>query len=343
MSDWVCHLADRRREAGISLTALAAQVDVSRQALTAIEAGRSAPSTPLALKLAGALGCRVEDLFRLASGPMEQRFPELAGSRVVLGEVSGRWVAHPLGPTVPRPADALVDAEGGIELLVDPAILGGATLVAGCAPALGVLAGRSRATWLHAGSTTALDWLASGRVHVAGMHLADHDAPAVHDALLRERLAGEIEVVTLHVWREGLVSAPHDPLDLAGLSAPSLRIARRPAGSGASRVLDRALGAAGAPPARGPLVETHDDAARAVLLGAADAAVVIEPVAQAFGLPFLPLSEERFELFVRTEHLDLPGVAALLDTLAGAPFAREIRGMGPYDLTLAGSRRRVAA
>lgn len=42
---------------------LAAQVGVTRQTVLAIEKGNYAPSVALALRLARALGCTVEDLF----------------------------------------------------------------------------------------------------------------------------------------------------------------------------------------------------------------------------------------------------------------------------------------
>ena len=126
---------------------------------------------------------------------------------------------------------------------------------------------------------------------------------------------------------------------VADLLRPSARVAQRGPGAGATKVLERALGGA---PTSGPRVASHVEAAHAVLLGACDAAVVVEPVAEAFGLPFVPLSEERFELVVPRAHRDLPGVARLLDRLASAGFLREVSGMGAYDVAAAGARREVA-
>ncbi|MCB9689497.1 MAG: helix-turn-helix domain-containing protein [Alphaproteobacteria bacterium] len=343
----VCHLEARRKLAGLTLTELAARVGVSRQALSAIAAGRATPSTAVALRLARELRCAVEELFALpppALGGL--RVPEQAGARVVVGKVGERWVTHTLPACDPTPADALVDADGVVSPLVDPGVLGSAALVAGCAPVLGLLAARTgradaRATWLEAPSGAALRWLAEGRVHVAGMHLAPADLPEAHDQALRRAMPGEdLRVVTLVGWRQGLIS--REPLEIADL--PGRRVARRPAGAGATLVLGEALRGIGAhTELAGPSVATHLDAARAVLLGAADAAVVIEPVARAFGLAFLPLSEERFELALRAGELRHPAVARLLDALADASYAREVAGMGPYDLGRTGGIREVAA
>ena len=82
------HLDERRAAAGLSLTELAARVGTSRQALSAIAAGRAVPSTALALRLAREVGCSVEELFSLAPAALDEvRVPELAGRRAILGRV----------------------------------------------------------------------------------------------------------------------------------------------------------------------------------------------------------------------------------------------------------------
>ena len=57
-----------------------------------------------------------------------------------------------------------------------------------------------------------------------------------------------------------------------------------------------------------------------------------------FGLDFIPLVSERYDLAIRREHLDYPPVAALLDTLNRAAFRRELEGLGGYDTSTAGRR-----
>lgn len=344
-------VAARRQGAGLSLTELAARVGLSRQALTAIEAGRATPSTAVALRLARELDTTVEQLFSLGAAPLQVvRAPGPPGVRVVLGRVDDAWVAHGLDPRSTAPADGLVDGSGAVEPLVDVLALERTALIAGCAPVLGALAGHvghprdGRASWLHASSGVALDLLRAGLVHVAGLHLADRSSPEAHDDLVRAALPGEaVLLVSLVGWRQGLLIAPGNPLgiDCGDLARPGLRIAQRPAGAGAARVLARALGASVVP--GGTVVDSHIEAARAVAYGAVDVAVAIEPMAEAFGLSFLPLSEERFELVVPVRHLGHPGVARLLDRLETIGFAREVAGMGAYDLGEVGASRRCPA
>jgi putative transcriptional regulator len=55
-----------RTELGLTQAELAARIGVSRKTINTVENGVFVPSTTLALKLAAALGCKVEDLFQLA-------------------------------------------------------------------------------------------------------------------------------------------------------------------------------------------------------------------------------------------------------------------------------------
>src|SRR3954462_3826550 len=54
-----------RAQLGISQAELAHRAGVTRQAVSAIESGKAAPTMAVALRLARVLGRRVDDLFRL--------------------------------------------------------------------------------------------------------------------------------------------------------------------------------------------------------------------------------------------------------------------------------------
>ena len=58
-------LKDERTRLGLTQAELAERVAVSRKTINTVENGVFVPSTSLALKLARALGCRVEDFFQL--------------------------------------------------------------------------------------------------------------------------------------------------------------------------------------------------------------------------------------------------------------------------------------
>lgn len=351
------HVGSLRAAAGLTSGELADRVGVSRQSLSAIEGGKSVPSTAVALGLARALACRVEDLFELVPGVVRVSEPAAtAGGRVILGRVGEAWVAHALPAGGTDAADGRVASSAEVEPWDTVDRLARNVLIAGCAPVLGVLAGRlarepeaGAARWLPKTSLEALEDLVAGRVHVAGLHLAAADDAEAHAALARRRMPDEdLEIVELIVWREGLAFAPGNPRGLAeadDLLAPGLRVARRPVGSGAALALDDALRRRGAGPSalEGPACATHAEAAAALRLGAADAAVLLEPIAQAAGLPFVPLKEERFELIFRRRDREHPGVTRLLEALHDARFVREVRAMGAYDTSSTGRRRSLPA
>jgi putative transcriptional regulator len=61
-------LREARTERALTQAGLAEAVGVSRKTVNTVENGVFTPSVTLALKLARALGCRVEDLFSLEEG-----------------------------------------------------------------------------------------------------------------------------------------------------------------------------------------------------------------------------------------------------------------------------------
>ena len=350
-----------RDRLGLSQQALADRVGVSRQAICAIEAGRQTPSTSLALQLAHALGCTVENLFQLepAGGLVTTLAPHstgapVSGARVAVGTVDGRRVAHRLPHDAALAADGVVCATaGGDEAVVRPlgdaAELDRNVLVAGCAPLLGALAARvgsrftdARLTWLAESSRRALDLLKAGLVHAAGLHLFDPTAGQDNVSVVREAFPDRrMLVVNLTRWRQGFVVAAGNPLGItcaADLLRPGLRLARREEGAGAHKLLVRLLAAAGASgglPA-GPFASGHADVARLVSCGAADAGVAIEGVAVPAGLDFLPLAEERFDLVVSAGLAERAPVSRLLMAMDDPGFRADIEHLPGYDGTLCG-------
>lgn len=59
------NLEELRKSAGLTQQDLSISAEVSRKSINAIENGVYVPSTVLALKIARALDCKVEDLFKL--------------------------------------------------------------------------------------------------------------------------------------------------------------------------------------------------------------------------------------------------------------------------------------
>ena len=351
-------LRSRREIFGISQGALAELAGLTRQTVNAIEAGRSTPSVEVAFRLAAALDSSVEALFGTATADRTLdtlRASDTHAERVGLAKIRGRWVSIPLiGDLVHRAADALVSSHTPTRAKVTPS--GPLTearenlVVSGCAVALGLLADRlgqhrgPRTLWLPTSSMAALSALKAGLTHVAGVHLDDTGEANIAEA--RKAASNEsFTLVTLARWQQGLVVRQDDPriTSMTDLARPELRRIARQDGSGAQRVFLAALASAGLPARlrRTPTLVApgHLDVARAVAAGVGDVGVTSHDVAMAFGLRFIPLSTERYDLVVAKAMLTDPRIERLFDLLTAKTTRDELTSLG-YDVAEAG--RQVA-
>jgi putative molybdopterin biosynthesis protein len=73
---------------------------------------------------------------------------------------------------------------------------------------------------------------------------------------------------------------------------------------------------------------SHNAVAAAVAQGRADWGVAIESVARAYGLGFLPLTEERYDFAYWAERRDRPALAAFLSLLAEPETAAQLAALG---------------
>ncbi len=329
----------------------------------AIESGKLTPSVAVALRLARALDCTVEDLFALpATSCLPAVLPEVEVAvpappfRVRVARVGSALVAWPaVGAEAEGDAEGIARERQGervlVEPLVDPSALERSLVLAGCDPALAVLAAHLRrwhrdlrVVWIPLGSRAALRALARGQVHVAGAHLWDPESGEFNLPAVRRELAGcPVVVVTLSRWVEGLGLAPGNPRrigSLADLARPDVTIVNREPGSGSRLVLDTLLARQGLEPGhlRGYARELrgHRAVAEAVASGLADAGPLVLPVARSFGLDFLPLLEERYDLVVPAELAEWPPVRDLLELLTTRPVRRELGAAG-YDVRESGA------
>lgn len=349
-----------RETRGISQGALAEAVVISRQSLSAIEAGRAVPGVDVALRIARALDARVEDLFG-EEAPQGLVTAEPADTnwtgRVALAHIGGRWVSHPLeGLSSAQAADAKVTrarrSSVEVELFRSPAEASENVILMGCAPALGLLADRlngrrgpGRFLWFARSSMQAIEALAHSRAHVAGVHLIDEDTGEanVPDVRRHARKRGVV-LITLGRWEEGLVTSRENPKRIRAVSQlgrRGLRLAVREPGSGARRLLERELRRAGLPlrlAREAPVQATgHLEVAQSVAHGASDVGVATRDAALAFNLDFTPLAEERYDLAIPRDVLAEPRLCRLMDMLTSSALRRDLASLG-YDVRACGER-----
>jgi putative molybdopterin biosynthesis protein len=357
-----------RQARGFSQQQLAGMAGVSRQAVSAVESGLSDPSLRVALALARALGLTVEEMFGPAAPALQIVARPVAplggaGARVTLAPMGDGLVALPLsGATASRagflPAGGLAagtaraDSEAGAGELVRP--VGPprpALVVAGCDPALPLLETPLSLldppvafSWWPCPSQEALALAAKGLVHVAGTHLlgrgSEYNIGPAADLLQHGG-----EVIGFCSWREGLALRP----DLAGhvcgvgdVARRGLRLVNREPGAEARSVLDRELAGLGIDggqlPGYGTRATGHLQVAAAVAAGLADAGVASEPAALAYGLAFVPLATERFDLVIPASQAGTREVQGLLKVLSSPWLLDQVASLPGYDPARCGQR-----
>jgi molybdate-binding protein/DNA-binding transcriptional regulator YhcF (GntR family) len=186
------------------------------------------------------------------------------------------------------------------------------------------------------GSLRGLMALASGDADIAGSHLWDQETASYNDSFVRSVLPGRrVALVTLAKRRVGLVLPPGNPLgllSLTDLARPGVRFVNRQGGSGTRVWFDVELRRAGlAPNAIGGYEReagTHTEVAQLVAEGEADAGLALQGSALAFGLDFIPLTLETYDLVITNP--EQPGVVEIIAWLGRPETARLIESFGGY-------------
>jgi len=365
-----------RQARGLSQQQLAGVAGVTRQAVSAVESGHSDPSLRVALGLARALGMTVEELFGpgdLGDPVLAQPVAAVSGpgSRVALATVGDTFVALPLhadtaarqgfspagGLAVGSPPAPPGVSRGGHEPwnLVPVRPIGPprpTVVVAGCDPALPLLETPLALldpplafAWWPCGSGEALRLAAAGLVHAAGVHRVGPPEPDGPPADTRNAadIPGGAEVVGFASWREGLVVRPGTHVrGLDDVARQGLRLVNREPGAQARALLDRERLRFRLEPAELPGYDSraagHLQVAAAIVGGLADAGVSSEPAALAYGLDFIPLAAERFDLVLPAKHAASREVQGLLKVLTSPWLLAQLASLPGYDAGRCGER-----
>jgi putative molybdopterin biosynthesis protein len=341
-----------RQARGLSQQQLAGMADVSRQAVSAVESGNCDPSLRVALALAQALGMTVEEVFGPGDRPAAVRARPLAslggpGARAAVAPVGESLVALPLaGDTATRagflPAGGLVGAAPGTVRPIGPPRP--TLVVAGCDPALPLLETPLSLldppvafAWWPCGSEQALRLAADGLVHAAGAHLRGADGE-YNTGQAASLIGAGAEVVGFTAWREGLALAPRLAGQVSGvrdLARIGVCMVNREPGSEARQVLDRELLAHGLEPdalaGYDTMATGHLQVASAIVAGLAEAGITAEPAALAYGLPFVPLTDERFDLVIPHPMAESREVQSMVRVLSSPWLLAQLESLPGYD------------
>jgi molybdate-binding protein/DNA-binding transcriptional regulator YhcF (GntR family) len=197
------------------------------------------------------------------------------------------------------------------------------------------------------GSLGGLIALAEGEADVAGSHLWDEESDTYNEPFVRRVLPGQqVALLTLAHRRLGLITPPENPAgitDLENLVRPGLHFANRQRGSGTRVWLDARLRRRGiaTEQIRGYESEmlTHSQVAQAIAENQADVGLGVEAAALAYGLDFVLLTTERYDLVIPVQAWEYPPLQALARWLATEEARAAITALGGYDTSETGRVR----
>ncbi len=212
-------------------------------------------------------------------------------------------------------------------------------------PLLSFLAQSSGSTASPVGSMTGLLILARREADVAGVHLLDLETGEYNAPFVKHLMPEDSSVLVNFAFRtNGLMIARSNPKHIRSvrdLTRQDIHFINRQRGAGTRLLLFSKLMAARIDPHSLPdwdrTVATHEAVAAAIATGHADAGPGLQAIAAAWGLDFIPLGEERYDLVMLQETFDSGHVKPLLDALQSQAFRAKGGELRGYDLKRSGT------
>ena len=284
--------------------------------------------------------------------------------RVKVGRVGDRWVAAPLnrgaGVTmslvradgmlrVPRLQEGFHEGETvPVELLRPVSELEETLVCIGShdltldvlSSHMKAISGQGGIASAHVGSLAGILSLRKGEAHFAGIHLLDPETGEYNRSYLQRFMPGRDVALLNLVYRNQVLIVPKgNPLNiktLADLVKPGIRFINRQGGSGTRVLLDYLLQKQGFTKEQIVGYEreefTHLAVAVAVASGTADVGLGIQSAAEALGLDYVLVGEERYDLAIPQEFLEEPRMKAMISVIQSKAFQDDVLALGGYDV-----------
>jgi excisionase family DNA binding protein len=196
----------------------------------------------------------------------------------------------------------------------------------------------------NTGSTDGLRALNTGYTDIAWSHLFDPKTGEYNIPFLPQYLPN-MKPVVVNLFRRdlGFVVAPKNPFQIRefeDLTQKGIRFVNRQKGSGTRVLLDQHLKRLQISPAKingyGKEVYTHFEVGLSILSKEADVGVATIAVSKLLGLPFLPITQESFDMILDQSTFFEKGVQAFMEVLNSQEFRNRVERLGSYDFTNSG-------
>ncbi|MCL2365840.1 MAG: molybdopterin biosynthesis protein [Oscillospiraceae bacterium] len=293
--------------------------------------------------------------------------------RVRMGYVGSRLIASPLSRgsgvvTSFMKADGIVEVPQGVEgyesgvninvrLLRSAEELKQSLVVIGSHdPLLDELAELLRVRYgdvslgsAHVGSMGGLLAIRREEAHVAGTHLLNTETGEYNRSFIQKLLPKSGARLVQCVKRtQGIITQKGNPkriAQIADLAQGGLRYINRQKGSGTRILIDYLCNKDGLDTT---LIYgydreefTHTSVAALIAAGSADAGLGVFSAAKLYGLDFIPICQEQYDLLIPEHSWGLPMVQKMLEVLGSDEFCARIDVLGGYELDSPGVVREV--
>lgn len=193
----------------------------------------------------------------------------------------------------------------------------------------------------HVGSMGGIMAIRRGEAHLAGSHLLDAESGEYNISFIKRFLPDTpLQLINLCYRQQGLIVAKGNPLGIKGfqdIADRNLSFINRQNGAGTRLLTDKTLKDLGLSPTAISGYEheeyTHMSVAAAIACGSADSGMGILAAANALGLDFVPVAEERYDLIIPQQFLSDNKIMTLLNLIrCSTEFQILVQGLGGYSL-----------
>lgn len=196
----------------------------------------------------------------------------------------------------------------------------------------------------HVGSMGGIMAIRRGEAHAAGCHLLDTETGEYNLSFMRKYFPkNNVRLVRCVGRLQGLMVAGSNPLGISGfedVTRDGIRYVNRQKGSGTRILADYLCAQNGIDPQSIYGYEreelTHTSVAAQIAAGSADAGMGIYSAAKMYGLDFVPVCTEEYDLIIPDYAWDSTAIKRLLDVLKSRDFAERLQQMGGYTLDAPG-------
>ena len=199
----------------------------------------------------------------------------------------------------------------------------------------------------HVGSMGGIQAIRRGEAHLAGIHLLNEKDGSYNQSFVTKYFPnGEASLIECVGRTQGIMVAQKNPKNITNISSlcnPDIRYVNRQKGSGTRILFDylcKKEGIATDSINGYPHEEfTHNDVAKLIAKGEADAGMGVHAAAKLYDLDFIPIYSEQYDLLIPDTMKNHPGIIEILDILKSEEFAEKAAMLGGYTLNKPGLSR----